>query len=260
MIQVHTVTQFLEALAPPALAESWDNVGLLVGDPAAPAERVMTCLTVTAASAAEAIREQAQLIVTHHPLPFRPLARMTTADTTGRLLWQLIGRQIAVYSAHTAFDSASRGINQRLAEALGLADIRPLIPHPGGAGGSGRMGTLDGLTLAGLARRLKSLLRLDWAQIVGDPDRPVRQVAVGCGSAGEFLEPAEQTGCDGFVTGEARFHTALEAEARGIGLVLTGHFASERFALESLAEELAAGLPGVCAWACHCERDPLVWI
>lgn len=260
MVRVRDVVQFLENYAPVALAESWDNVGLLAGDPEAPAERVMTCLTITPDSAAEAIRDQAQLIVAHHPLPFRATARITTADTVGRLLWQLIGARASIYSAHTAFDSAARGINQQLAESLGLSEIGPIVAQPDATLGAGRHGLLASGTLADLALRLKCFLSVGWVQLVGAPDRPVRRVAVACGSAGEFLEPAQAAGCDCLVTGEARFHTALEAAARGMGLILVGHFASERFALERLAEELAAAIPGLHAWASRSERDPLAWL
>src|ERR1700677_733669 len=96
---------FLEAFAPPSLAETWDNVGLLVGDRNRPAERVMTCLTVTRASADEAIAERADTIISHHPLPFRPLKRLTGDTHEGRLLLDLIAAGVAIYSPHTAFDS-----------------------------------------------------------------------------------------------------------------------------------------------------------
>src|SRR5438874_2649508 len=128
MTTVDLVARFLEAFAPPQLAESWDNVGLLVGDRHAKVERIMTCLTITAASAAEAVDEQAQLIVAHHPLPFHAFKRLTTDTSEGRILCQLLAAGISVYSPHTAFDSAAQGINRRLAEGLQLAAIQPLVP------------------------------------------------------------------------------------------------------------------------------------
>ena len=137
---MHTVAdlcRFLEAFAPSRLAESWDNVGLLVGDAAAPVARVMTCLTVTPASADEAVRARADLIVSHHPLPFKPVQRVATDKTVGRLLWQLIGARISIFSPHTAFDSAPAGINQHLAEGLQLVDIQPLAPLPNDPQGLG---------------------------------------------------------------------------------------------------------------------------
>ncbi len=90
--------------------------------------RLMTCLTLTPTTVDEAIGERAEMVVVHHPLPFRPVVRITTDSTSGRLLWRLIGAGISVYSAHTAFDSAAEGINQQWADALGLSAIEPLIP------------------------------------------------------------------------------------------------------------------------------------
>lgn len=257
MLTVATVAEFLEAFAPAELAEEWDNVGLLVGDPKRPVQRIMTCLTVTPDSADEAVAERADLIVTHHPLPFRPLRRLTTETNEGRLLVRLIAAGIAIYSPHTAFDSAGEGINQRLAQGLALVDTAPLVPTPSGLG-AGRWGrTGEAISLAELATRVKQFLGLSAVRIAGQPEWPVTRVAVGCGSAGELLDAARALGCEAFVTGEARFHTCLEAEATGTGLVLAGHYASERFAVEQLAGVLAGHFRDVRVWASARERDPL---
>jgi dinuclear metal center YbgI/SA1388 family protein len=220
---------------------------------------VMTCLTITPDSAVEAIEQKADLIVTHHPLPFTAIKRLTTDTTVGRLLWDLIGARIAIYSPHTAFDSAGEGINQRLAMGLGLRGITALRPDD--CRSTGRWGWLEEpLTLAGLAGRLKQFLHLKQLQMVGSPERSVRTVAIACGAADELLAEAQSNGCDCMVIGEARFHTCLEAEALQMGLLLPGHFASERFAVECLAEILAQQFPSVEVWASRRERDPLQWM
>ncbi len=261
MLSIADVSRFLNEFAPPALAETWDNVGLLVGRNDQPVERLMTCLTITPASAAEAVAGRADLIVSHHPLPFRPLSRLTSETSEGRLLLELIGAKIAVFSPHTAFDSAQDGINQRLAGGLQLDDIRPLVPGPEAGQGSGRLGTLAPvITLEELAARVKQLLAIDNIQAVGLLDQPVRSVAVACGSAGEFLAPAAAAGCNCLVTGEVRFHSCLEAESLGMGLVLAGHFASERFAVEQLADVLGGQFPALQVWASKQEKDPLHWL
>jgi dinuclear metal center YbgI/SA1388 family protein len=263
MTTVADISRFLEEFAPSRLAEDWDNVGLLVGDAARPVERVMTCLTITPASAAEAVRRQAQLIVTHHPLPFKALKRLTTSSTPGRLLLDLIRGGVAVYSPHTAFDSAAQGINQQLAVGLGLTDIRPLLSRTDESPelGSGRYGrTAQPATLTQVADRLKQFVGIDRVQLVGDASRPVQQIAVACGSAGSFLEPAVRAGCDLLITGETNFHTCLEAEATGVGLLLAGHYASERFGVERLADIVARQFPKLECWASVDERDPLTWL
>lgn len=126
MLTVTDLMTALQAIAPLPLAAEWDNVGLLLGDSAAPVERVMTCLTVTPDSVAEAIESQAQLIVSHHPVLFRPTRMLTTATPEGRMLLNLVQAGIAVYSPHTAFDNCAGGINDLLAHQLGLAGVGPL--------------------------------------------------------------------------------------------------------------------------------------
>lgn len=257
MPTVAAIAAFLEQLAPFRLAEEWDNVGLLVGRRDQTVTKLMTCLTVTPASVAEAIEAGAQLIVTHHPMPFNATKRLTADTTVGRMLLDLIVAGVAVFSAHTAFDSAGDGINQRLAAGLQLHGIVPLVPNAEGHG-TGRFGWLaDPIPLEQLAQRLKQFLAIEHLQWVGDANQTVRTVAVACGAAGELLDAARQNDCDAMVVGEARFHTCLEAESLGISLIMPGHFASERFAMEHLAEVLGQHFPNLQVWPSRQERDPI---
>ena len=127
--------------------------------------------------------------------------------------------------------------------------------------GAGRQGGWnEPLRLIDLAARVKRLLAIENVQAVGALESPVRRVAIACGSAGEFLPAAKQAGCEALVTGEVRFHTCLEAEVLGVGLVLAGHFASERFAVEALAGVLAERFTSLQVWASQRETDPLHWL
>jgi dinuclear metal center YbgI/SA1388 family protein len=271
MTTVADICSFLEAFAPSALAADWDNVGLLVGDRSQKVERIMTCLTITPAAAAEAIRERADLIVSHHPLPFKPLKRLTADQPTGRILLDLIRAGISIHSPHTAFDSAAAGINQQLAEGLGLKNIQPLEPAASGVAGqggvtqiyvgSGRYGELEkSLPLGQVAARLKQFLKITGLHAVGDLQTPITRVAVACGSAGEFLDVVITRGCQLLVTGETRLHTCYDAESRNIALLLAGHYASERFAVERLAAVLTHQFPNTQVWPSRDERDPLMWL
>lgn len=267
---IDTVVRFLESRYPLSLAESWDNVGLLVGDRAMPVRRIMTCLTVTPETCREAVEQRADLVVTHHPFPFHAVRRITAATNDGAMLLQLIRAGTAVYSAHTAFDSATTGINQQIAESLGLVDVSTLYPPKDvdcidvdpTVQGTGRIGTLpQPVRLIELVEKAAELFRLEILPYVGEPDATVNRIAIGCGAAGDFLEQVKARDADVFFVGETRFHQYLEAAANGISLILPGHYASERFAVERLAETIATHFDSLrqplTVWAGRDERDPL---
>jgi len=262
MLSVGQIVDFLESLAPSRLAEEWDNVGLLVGTLQRRVRKIMTCLTLTERTAGEAVEREAGLVITHHPLPFRPQRRWTAESLAGKVLWDLAAARICVYSPHTAFDSALRGINQLLAEKIGLQDIQPLVPDTEAPElGLGRQGTLpEELSLLECAQLVKNVLGIKYTRAAGSPQMRVRKVAVGCGASEDLLEAAAGGGCQAFVVGEARFHTCIEAEFRGIGLLMVGHYASERFAVEHLASVLQEQFPQVEVWAASTEVDPIRWM
>ena len=367
MLTVANILDFLDDFAPPRLAAEWDNVGLLLGDRSAAVARVMTCLTVTPRSAAEAVQTGAQLIVTHHPMLFRAVKRLTDATPEGRILLSLARAGVAVYSPHSALDNAAGGINETLARALGLtrlgplrrrdeprsckvvvfvpdqdlrqvSDWRSLPPAPAASGntasaasaspapapssaprpsqpsvgekgrreevsewrlevvcpepavaavvaamrrvhsyeepafdvyslqpaasplGEGRVGDLERpVPLGEAARQARTMLRAGAVQLVGDRERAVQRVAVACGAAGEFLGDAARARADVFLTGEMRFHDYLDARVRGVALLLPGHYATERFGVEDLAERLARQWPESTVWASREESDPVTW-
>lgn len=263
MTSIAAICESLERCAPLHLAEDWDNVGLLVGDPQLPAESVLVCLTLTPNVVEEAISKKASMVVTHHPLPFRPLKRITTETIEGNSLWRLIGKGIAIYSSHTAYDSAAIGVNQQIAEGLGLTNPAPFdalcndSPRSDGAG-TGRIGDCPaGQTLATLSERAKALFEISSIRFVGALEKPVKRVAIACGSGGSLMDQAIAAGCDTFLTGEATFHDCLKAESHGIGLLLTGHYASERFAMERLATKLAAEFADLAVVPSAAEHDPI---
>ena len=103
-------------------------------------------------------------------------------------------------------------------------------------------------------------MKIDGLHVVGHLQQPIQRVAIACGSAGEFLDAAIQHGCQVLVTGETRLHTCYEAESRGLALLLSGHYASERFGVEQLAKVLAGQFPALTIWPSRDEADPLVWL
>lgn len=277
MPQLADIVEFLEEFAPLELAEDWDNVGLLIGTRQQDVQRVMTCLTLTPDVAAEAIGRGDDLIVTHHPVLFRAVQRLTDETPEGQMLLQLVAAGIAVYSPHTAFDSAADGINRQLAESLGLEDIaalRPIVaadshadadalhvvPCDGEPLGGGRFGTLPApITLQKFNERVKVALGVRHLHYVGDESLSIERVAIACGAAAEFLKDARRHQCQVLLTGEARFHACLEAEATGIAMVLPGHYATERPAVEALAGRISRRFSNIVCAASSQERDPVRW-
>jgi len=272
--QLQQITDFLDAFAPLDQAERWDNVGLLLGDHEVNVQRIMTCLTLTSDVAREAIERDAQLIVSHHPIFFRPVQKLTSAIPEGKLVLALLRSGIAVYSPHTAFDSARLGINQMLASWLGLQEIEPIrspLSPSDNSPGAGRWGKLNHpVMLREFLELVRARLKLPGRtashgghevllQYVGELDRPVSTVGIGCGSAAEFLKDAARLGCDLFLTGEARFHDCLEARETGIALVLAGHYGTERPGVEHLADLLQTKFSMLTVWASQVEIDPLSW-
>ncbi len=262
-MQIRDVLSFLQAFAPPQLAESWDNTGLLVGREQDDVAAVLMCLTLTPEVAQEAVARGVQLIVTHRPVLFRPVQRMAGDTAEGAMLLDLIRAGIGVYSPHTSYDSAGQGINQQWAEAFRLGAICPLRLFGEGDAddlGAGRWGILDHpVSLETFVDMVKRTLGVAHTQYVGAPSRSVQRVAIACDAAAELMADAVAWDCDVLLTGEARFHACLEARTLDIALVLPGHYATERPAMERLAAILQQQFPELDVSASRAETDPIRW-
>ncbi|VAX38448.1 hypothetical protein MNBD_PLANCTO02-1367 [hydrothermal vent metagenome] len=259
---------FLESFAPLHLSEEWDNTGLLIGDRFCMQEisSIMTCLTLTPDVAEEAVSQNANLIITHHPILFRPVQRLTSETSEGSMILQLIKAGIAIYSPHTSYDSAQEGINQQIAESIALTNIGILRPAESISTeeetpcGTGRFGDLkEPQTLSALNEQIKQVLQIDSLQFVGQLDTSITRIGIACGAAAELMHDALNHNCQALLTGEARFHASLEARTLGIALVIAGHYATERPAMERLAKRLQVEFSSLKTWCSNTERDPVNW-
>ncbi|GAA1969693.1 Nif3-like dinuclear metal center hexameric protein [Amycolatopsis minnesotensis] len=230
---ISDVLTALEAAYPPALAESWDAVGLVCGDPAEPVDRVLVCVDPVEATVTEAEEIGAQLIVAHHPLLLRGVHGVPADTAKGSLVHRLIRGRIALYCAHTNADSADPGVSDALADAIGLRVLRPLSPHPAGNTGIGRIGELrEPEPFAEFVARVGRALPVTTPGVLGagDPDRPIRTVAVSGGAGDSYLAAAAEAGVDAYVTADLRHHPAgehLASLAAVPALVGLTHWASE---------------------------------
>jgi len=240
------VVALLDARYPPSWAESWDRVGLVLGEPSAAVETVLFVVDCVPETVEEAVAVGAQLIVAHHPLLLRGVSTLAPTTYKGRIVHRLIRAGIGLFTAHTNADVAAPGVSDALAARLGLVDTRPLRPSPLSPDrGTGRIGRLprplSGAALVELAAR--ALPPTAWGvRGSGDPDRMIETVAV-CGGAGDpFLGDA--LAADAYLTSDLRHHPASEYVANGGPVLLdAAHWATERPWLDVVAREVASALP-----------------
>ncbi|MEY9926384.1 dinuclear metal center YbgI/SA1388 family protein [Catenulispora sp. GP43] len=241
------VVAILERVYDPSWAEPWDAVGLVCGDPDEPVSTVAFAVDPVAAVIDEALERGADLLVTHHPLFLRGVHGVPATTFKGRLVHRLIRGGTALFTAHTNADSADPGVSDALARALELHELRPLEPRASNPElGIGRVGELaEAEPLSAFAARVAAALpaTAGGVRVAGDPDRPVRRVAV-CGGAGDSLFGAVRaSGADAYVTADLRHHPASEAlEAGGPALVDVAHWASEWPWLDHAAQTLRSTL------------------
>ncbi|TWH65839.1 dinuclear metal center YbgI/SA1388 family protein [Micromonospora olivasterospora] len=259
------VVATLERRYPPAWAEDWDRVGLVLGEPDAEVRRVACVVDVVPETVAEALAAGADLIVAHHPLLLRGVSSVAPTTYKGRIVHQLIRADVALYVAHTNADVADPGVSDALAARFGLTGLRPLQPRrpgspaAGGGRGIGRIGELPRpMTLAELTRHAAAVLPATaWGvRAAGDPGRTIRTLAVSGGSGDSFLAAATAAGVDAYLTADLRHHPAGEHLAGdGPALLDAAHWATERPWLDDLAALLRAEL-GVETTVSDLDTDP----
>jgi dinuclear metal center YbgI/SA1388 family protein len=264
-VTVARVVDTLQQRYPPSWAEPWDRVGLVLGEPEAPVQRVLCVVDCVAETVAEALAAGADLIVAHHPLLLRGVSSVAPTTYKGRIVHDLIRNGVALHVAHTNADVANPGVSDALAARLGLLDPRPLSPAEpgaaaaGGGRGTGRIGRLPTpVTLAELTDlAARALPATAWGvRAAGDPGRRVETVAVCGGSGDPFLAAAAAAGVDAYLTADLRHHPASEAvEGGGPALLDAAHWATERPWLDDLAGFLRATL-GVEAVVSDVDTDP----
>ena len=239
---VNDIIKVMDGIAPPNLAEPWDNVGLLVGRSSNTVKKLMVALDVSPEVVEQAVEHKVQMLVTHHPVIFDPIKKMTDRSWQHKLLLDCAENKIAVYSAHTSLDSVLGGVNDVLAEKIGLLHTEVLVPAAGGEAGLGRVGCLhEPMTLQEFSEKIKTVLKLDNI-IAGDAGRRVSKVAV-CGGAGaEFIDEALAAGAENLVTGDVKYHTAQNAVYSGLNIIDATHQGTELPMINTLADRIALRL------------------
>ncbi len=231
MTTVGEILNLLNSIAPFELAEEWDNVGLLAGSMQTETERVLCALDLNAEVIERAEEIGANLIVTHHPIMFRGRKNLREDDSEGKLLCSLVRAGISLIAMHTNFDTVHPGVNDALAETLGLREIQTL------ACGMCVGNLTSDATLACFADQTQNAL-CDAVRIYGNGNQIIRRVAVMGGSGADYVRNALEAGAEAFVTGEIGYHRALDAVDCGLAVLEAGHAATEKPAISRLAGAL----------------------
>ena len=251
-VKIKEVVEALERFAPLPLQEDYDNAGLQLGlTDAQEVSGALLCLDVTEAVVDEAVAAGCNLIVSHHPLIFRPLKHITDENDVQRAVRKAIQNNVAVVSMHTNLDNAEHGVNWKIAEKMQLTAVE---------GGGLVFGEFaEPMTAEDFIHMLKQTFNVDCVMANQLLHRPIRKVAI-CGGAGSFyLGDAIAGGADAFVTGEMHYHEYFGHEQE-IQIAVIGHFQSEQFTNEIFREIIEKDCPGV---GCHLSKintNPILYL
>jgi dinuclear metal center YbgI/SA1388 family protein len=285
-VTVRHIQNIMEGIAPRRYAEKWDNVGLQIGQTDWPADRIGVALDASPDIVKAAASRQLNLLVTHHPLIFRPVSSIDFGSPFGQIVTTAVENKMSILTAHTNYDIAEGGLNDILCERLDLKRSAPLCGAEGseainlvldpdgtgrqilleknnnvgerhfqarltvlpGSAGIGRIGELEPpMALKAFAALVKARLELEMVRMTGDPDLMISRVAVCTGSGSSLMKDFFQSDAQVFVSGDLRYHDARDVQAAGRALIDVGHFGSEVIMVDALAQQLAE----------HCDRAGL---
>jgi len=261
-VKIKEVLSALERFAPLPLQESWDNAGLQVGLTETEVSGALLCLDVNERIVDEAVQKGCNLIVSHHPLLFRGLKTISDLTDVQRTVMKAIQKGICVVSMHTNMDNAKGGVNFKIAEKLGLQQVRFFAPKTvdGIEAGSGVIGEYaDPLAADDFVKAVKQAFDVECALCNELLRRPISRVAI-CGGAGDFLlDTAVAEGADAFITGEMHYHQYFGYE-QTIQICVIGHYQSEQFTSEIFRDIIEKECPGVRTCIAETCTNPILYI
>lgn len=248
MTTVADILNYIDTLAPKSMKMDWDNVGLSCGSKTQPVTKILVALDPFEHVCREAVELGADLIVTHHPLIFRPFPMVTDEAAITRGLMLLCRHGISAISAHTNLDQAPGGVNDVLAATLGLEKVEVIRPcgtdEQGREWGLLRKGEVKEQSLESFLSAVKAKLHCDGLRYC-DGGKPVRKVAVGGGACSGGLLDAIAAGCDTFVTSDVKYNEFWDAYEQGLTLIDAGHFCTENPVCRYLAEKISTQFPQI---------------
>lgn len=261
-MKIKEVLSALERFAPLPLQEGWDNAGLQVGLTEAEVSGALLCLDVNERIIDEAIAKGLNLVVSHHPLLFRGLKTIGDGDYVQRTVMKAIRNGITVVSMHTNMDNARGGVNYKIAEKMGLTDVRFMAPKTvdGVEAGSGVVGELpEEMAADDFVLMVKRVFGVECAMCNELLRRKIRRVAI-CGGAGDFLlDDAVRAGADAFITGEMHYHVYFGREQQ-LQICVIGHYQSEQYTSEVFREVIEEACPGLPLHIAETCTNPIYYL
>lgn len=244
------VMEKLEQLSPLSFAEGWDNSGFLLGRRDKEIKKVCIAVDPTDSVIAQAIEEQADLLLTHHPLIFEPLRRIVTEDFIGRRIYTLIRSDVCYYAMHTNFDvmgmadAAADILNLRNRQVLNVTYEDHIAKE-----GIGRVGKLPHImTVRECAELVKTKFGLEDVRVFGESEQTIECAAIVPGSDSDILSSAIKSGAEVLITGDIKHHMALDAMAQDLLLIDAGHFGLEKIFVTTLSEYFKREMPEIAVY------------
>ncbi len=234
------IIKYLETNYPKERAYDWDNVGLQVGSLNTKVKKVLITLDVTKDVVKEAIHEKVDLIISHHPLIFKPIMNVSVETPRGWMISQMIQHKIALYSMHTNYDCSEDGMNDHFSKLLGLSNLEVLDDQEF----IGKIGTIEPIDFDQFVKRLHEEFSIDDIKLIGNKKEVISKVALSLGSGSHHMNPAKRKNADVFLTGDVTYHTALDAIQIGLTILDIGHYAEKIFK-DAIAEKINSKFPEV---------------
>lgn len=241
----------LETRYPKSLAYDWDNVGLQVGTLNKPLKSVLITLDVTKEVVKEAIQHKVDLIISHHPLIFKPLTSIPVENPRGWMIQKLIKHDISLYSMHTNYDVAEGGMNDQLCRLLGITNPSLLDTEVG----IGRYGSIAPMSLTELVSHVKAKLHIPTIRVIHHTSRMIETVGISGGSGSIHINEAKRRGCDVYITGDVTYHNALDAIQMGIVVFDVGH-SIEKVFIPVMNEEISMRFPEITVLSSQVDTNP----
>lgn len=237
-MKLKNIINYMENWAPGSLIDSWDNTGFQIGNPQKDINNILIALDLDEDTLKKAIEGKFDLIITHHPIIFKPLKTILSVNPNENLIIELIKNDIAVYNAHSNLDLAIGGVNDALADKLNIKNTISLREMSKEVKygktlvyGYGRIGYIEPIHLSSFIEDIKEALHIEDLILYGEIERDVKSVAVCGGSGSDFIKDASLAGADVYITGDIKYHEAQYAHERGLSLIDVGHFHSEKVIL-----------------------------